>query len=125
MVCIKFRAWNLEDSKMEYNVEQTYDYGVHGEGCNSDCFGTILKDDNYIVMQYIGLDDINGKPIYECDKIRAEYPHGRINGTVVFDNAAFVLKTDDWLYTFSELEDMDAELEVIGNIYEVEYERIS
>lgn len=67
---IKFRAWDINEKKYYYGVENQYD----GEPVPSwsmlenDCFGSICKSNLFIVEQFTGLRDKNGKEIYEGDR---------------------------------------------------------
>ena len=70
------------------------------------------------VGQYIGLEDINGKEIYEGDivEVKDPYPTGvrMFTGVVMFGSGSFMIKSSvgehyRWL---------DYEVEVIGNVYE-------
>jgi uncharacterized phage protein (TIGR01671 family) len=58
---IKFRAWDIIQQKMFYDVQDTYDEN------NADHFGGLLNNKIYHVMQYTGLNDCNGKEIYDGD----------------------------------------------------------
>ena len=110
---IKFRAWDKEYQEMKYNAEQAYD------GCGQlhaiDCFGQLLEEENYKVMQYTGLKDKNGKEIYEGDIITCS------NGMAYQYEVEFVfgcfLGHDKATGFSKKLYDM-RDLEVAGNIYE-------
>jgi uncharacterized phage protein (TIGR01671 family) len=70
----KFRAWwkpNYRKPIMLYDVEKTYDF-MRGEpeSICAECFGEVLEDEDYIVMQCTGLKDKNGTLIYELDYVR-------------------------------------------------------
>ena len=108
---IKFRAWDNSCKKMR---------GVKGI---KDCFSLRSDgffDENYILMQYTGLKDKNGKEIYEGDiviqngeKIVVKYG---INEVDAFEGIGFNL----WSF-YGEKPNgkrLKSELKLIGNIYE-------
>ena len=73
---IKFRGWykkELMSSYMRvdfpcmiYDVQDAYDCEL------GQSFSDILSDENAIVMQFTGLQDIKGKDIYEGDVIKSK-----------------------------------------------------
>lgn len=121
---IKFRAWDKLKKEMVFGYELS-PYGVRSsfDNLNED-IESMQKD--FVLMQYTGLKDKNGKEIFEGDIIKyiAEAPEGeKISGIarVEFteelmafrgyseDNGDFDLRHPDWAG--------DSHL-VIGNIYE-------
>ena len=108
---IKFRAWDKSCDKMR------------GENGIKDCFSLRsdgVYNDDYILMQFTGLKDKNGKEVYEADivihdgeKIVVNYG---IQSVDAFEGAGFNL----WSFYGQKLGGfrLQLEIEIIGNIYE-------
>ena len=125
---IKFQAFDTQEGKM-----WPYEFSITNEGrmfwVNSDgelksMWETIVYTPYYpprgrfILRQYTGLKDKNGKEIYGGDILlyRGRHiDHG--NYQVKWEHQAFVLRKGDTYFGLGELFMPDAE--VIGNIYEV------
>lgn len=119
---IKFRAWDLENEYMisskqgvftalQYSMNITkQDNGYYGNG-------DLLKPikNKYILMEYTGLKDKNGKRIFEGDRVKAKFFGKNVEGEIGFCDGCFLLwnssVSDNQLFIFNDIE-------VIGNIYE-------
>lgn len=125
----KFRVWNKEERIMHYNAECTYD-GMSGTPIlMHDSFGGLLDDDNYIVEQCTGLKDKNGKLIYEGDVLNVEDYDGSHTMMVAWHDRASCLSllkqkagkyAPIWRHLIAFISD---ELEIIGNVHEMEVEQ--
>jgi uncharacterized phage protein (TIGR01671 family) len=98
---LKFRAWNKKDKRITGNIE----------------LGDAVVDfTGYILMQFTGLKDKNGKEIYEGDILIHHYYHE--NGIVIWHTAQSRWALEYFDKKTQELFPIDKDsFEVIGNIY--------
>jgi len=122
MRTIKFRAW--EKPYKSANFGGKMHYGIEEQAF----FHKWLQDKDYILLQFTGLKDKNGKDIFESDVLKVILPSGESYiGQVDFSYGQFWCVRHNGYggegYDFDFLCNKDryvkqAELEVIGNIYE-------
>ena len=121
---IKFRAWDkVKQIWCNYKIDDGTVYFMDNDtGCLYRNYPG--KYENFDLMQYIGIKDINNIEIYEGDivKLSKENSDFKEIGVVKFDEnkASYVLETqdDDVSYNISYYNYHKVYYRVIGNIYE-------
>jgi len=117
---IKFRAWDKDKERMNYNIQNYYDnlgWGYYPKDVNA-VFGDFLDNEYQEVMQYTGLKDKNGVESYFDDLVK-------------WDNAIYQIIWDEdrgiaklkyikgkTVWNVSLQIPYIKKMEVIGNIYE-------
>ena len=121
MRTIKFRLWDIKYKYMR--LMDDLDLMLNNDGImerhSRDYIGDeYYTTDQYIIEQFTGLLDQNGKEIYEGDIIKQD----KYFGTIVFWNGCFSCKykntPDDWENSYVPIYGGFCEFEVIGNIHE-------
>lgn len=117
---IKFRAWDKAQECYLYDVQGAYDMlsgcvkYENGENAvyDEECFDEFLDNDHYVVEQYTGMHDKNGREIYEGDIVKNEY--GKVMEVQYNPRSAAFGVGDYYFGTIGS----GKILEVIGNIFE-------
>jgi uncharacterized phage protein (TIGR01671 family) len=113
MRTIKFRLWH-KDGKMLY------------EDTIGDCLQWYREKQGTELMQFTGLLDKNGKPIYEGDVVaKFSFDDPSFRNEVIYRNGAFgYLTPDEAFHSFANNYHFDwkncqsEKIEVIGNIHQ-------
>ncbi len=110
---IKFRAWdNKKECFTDYQIMDNFIlFFEKHNGC-----WLSNKENRFELMQYTGLNDKNGKEIYEGDIIEVDGYGNKEIYTVSYRYGRYVLETKDLVEGFLDVD--DDFLEVVGNIYE-------
>ena len=116
---IKFRAWDKEMGEMLQVGQITF-----APNCDRFEQAYIMDENNDIrylddceIMQYTGLEDKHGTPIFEGDIVQYDFVQngnwvkGIIKGEVIFEGGMFVV--DSCLFNL-----VDYDIEIIGNKWE-------
>ncbi|MNN49570.1 YopX protein [compost metagenome] len=123
---IKFRAWHkIENRMIEPVIELDFTKGyerIRWYETMDDAMSGCISDesmDNVELMQYTGLNDKNGKEIYERDIVKHKHAFSGGFGQVKYIVPCFGLRS---LYEPSVSTDFEwtdfEEFEVIGNVHE-------
>lgn len=117
---IKFRAWHKNLKKMFKIGQITLEKGAWNfEPNDRDFIGmSIPFQPSFVLMQYTGLHDKNGKEIYEGDILKVYYKGMSEVGYVEYDNEyceyKIIINTDkDYFSLWKSID-----LEKIGNKYD-------
>lgn len=125
---IKFRAWDTRGKSWLY----PYPEGFHLFG-ETTCFdlirdqmherypgeSSLLLMNEVEVVQYTGLKDKNGKPIYEGDMLSAICINNSITNAVVeFSDGSFIVSQIGGERLGDFLRDYNERHEVVGNVFE-------
>jgi hypothetical protein len=123
---ILFKVWDKDEGRMLYSDEPSDQFvwfiepngiRIHElDGCGG---GKDLK--NFVVMQYIGRDDIHGKKMFEGDRVRfvIRESHYWSQGEIKYDNCSFYIDCFGFAcYTWLDYYDF----EIIGNVHDTESE---
>lgn len=114
---IKFRVWDKYNKEMLGVENLDFEYGELS--IRTDMYNDYYSPKDMILMQYIGLKDINGKEIYEGDIVELIFEEDGETLT----GKGIVKYLDDWTGFFCVSFDGNCTSSilnprVIGNIYE-------
>lgn len=121
---IKFKAWDRKEKKMLPDVGFLDSDGgrtiitrasMSGGHEYFDMNDLWQNDFRFILMQFTGLKDCNGKEIYEGDIIEIE-DDLNVRGIVRYDEESAMFMEDE--FSLFEILNAGCSIKVIGNIYE-------
>jgi hypothetical protein len=112
----KFRVWDVKLNQYVPTRECDRDFGLDFTG-ELRCLIAAREDHQFIFQQYTGLNDINGKEVYEGDilaKRNVDYSDTFYKVEYSTNELAYVCRTVDDYFAYLS----DFKFKVVGNIYE-------
>ena len=111
---IKFRAWNILTKTM-IDLKKVTRFAL-----NIDTDGLFIPFSGMPVMQFTGLQDSEGKDIYEGDVVEKESEFGPIRRKVIWyqETCQFQLQSINTNRCFTLCPEVLEQIKIIGNIYE-------
>jgi phage uncharacterized protein TIGR01671 len=109
---IKFRAWDRMRRKIVNVVVLSFEKDVLGFDDGDAIEYGNMKD--FVLMQYTGLNDVNGNPIYKGDVVKDNNRDFETLGVIGFEFGSFRINGGDFKY-MATLEEYCDGLTVIGN----------
>lgn len=118
----KFRVWDKLEKRFilpDKGYQGHYVLDLNGRFHN---LGNGSGGDDYVVQQYIGVDDKNKNPIYEGDIVNFQYrDEGLYHGVVDYDDMYAGYSVQKSLAFFGNMQiifQQSEDLTVVGNIFE-------
>jgi len=119
---IKLRVWDKKNKEMIYlenQAETQYNFEICAFDGNLYYYDRVkgLPGDNYVLMLYVGMDDKNGREIYEGDIV--EFENSSVGfkyksvGIVKFEKGAYYV----FFHQDQRLLRKCSDIKVIGNKY--------
>lgn len=113
----RFRAWSIEYEEYIEDVIHDGPSWLEAHGYDHVNVSEIFDGDEFIVEQYTGLKDKNGKEICEGDIVGFKWAKRLYVVTYRIYDASFILENDEWEETIHLSLDKD-HFEIFGNTHE-------